>query len=442
MDEFEQPDAAEAATYNQPQPVSQSQSEARPQLSTENVERHTQAQFEQNYANQQHNQQYNGRGGRRGRGRGIGNNHNHNRSNNNNVNNGQGNGPRQRNGDGGGIGSSMHAGPQFQPQQPKPKAGPAASPRADPANADDDAPAQPIERMDETIAPPSDAPTVPAQPRIQAVRGDRSKTGPAKPVRKTEAEISELMAKMKIKSSAAALAHEKTRKDQANYEKLEEQQQKLREEERLRRAEEREVAEEKRKAERQNVKQMDLERSRNAMRKMKAMQGREWDSEKTEADIVDRSRGNSSMYRKGANGAVAPSQPQKQEPMFEEQFPALGGGDESGDRSANTGKELFPGGSGGGSRGGRGGRGGANAPRGGGLGSSRYADAAMDKPATDKPATGRSANTDIRKEEAQAAEPKMDAVGPDAGKQEFEQLKMEAGHVASWADDAGKDEEW
>lgn len=68
------------------------------------------------------------------------------------------------------------------------------------------------------------------------------------------------------------------------------------------------------------------------------MQGREWDSEKQDSDIVDKSRGSSSRYMKGANGGVsrdfAPSRKTEQRMdaaanavrSVEDEFPVLGAG--------------------------------------------------------------------------------------------------------------------
>lgn len=204
---------------------------------------------------------------------------------------------------------------------------------------------------------------------------------------------------------------------------------------------------------------MDSERAKNAIRKQKAMQGREWDSEKQDSDIVDKSRGSSSRYMKGANGGVArdvaPSRETEQRMAaaanalrsVEDEFPALGAG-MSGARGAagrgggmgakQGGRDLFPNGPGAGAasgvRGARGGNNSRGAPvggRGGGLATSRYADIASDSKTETKAKPRKAANTDIRLEEA--AQVKAD---PDAGKKEFEELKKE-GAVTSWADEAG-----
>jgi hypothetical protein len=71
---------------------------------------------------------------------------------------------------------------------------------------------------------------------------------------------------------------------------------------------EKELAKERREkavAEKRNERVMEMERAKNRERKMKAQGGREWDSEKVEADIVDgRGRGRSSEYVRGGHGGV------------------------------------------------------------------------------------------------------------------------------------------
>jgi hypothetical protein len=125
--------------------------------------------------------------------------------------------------------------------------------------------------------------------RITSVRGDRSATGPAKPTKKTEAELTELMKSMQLKNAAKTEAHARAEKDQASFLQREQQ------------------AAAKRVEERKAIREQDMERAKNRERKIKAQGGREWDSEKVETDIVDRSRGGSSMYSRGAHGGVRES---------------------------------------------------------------------------------------------------------------------------------------
>lgn len=229
MDEFETPDKS-TPTYI-PEPAAQLVSSPKPaQLSGENLERHTQAHYDQQAYQQQsqQNQQQNngrgrGRGGRRGRERGE-------------NGQGQGQGQQQR---GGGLATSKYADNNHNsnraPTQKKQHAQAAPAPTvalsdAFPPPRTEDAPVQKLERIDDTIAT-IEPPAVPAPlHRVQAVRGDRTATGPPKPKKRTEAEITELMAAMKLKSSKAAEAHERTKRDQVESERREREARKEREE--------------------------------------------------------------------------------------------------------------------------------------------------------------------------------------------------------------------
>jgi hypothetical protein len=135
---------------------------------------------------------------------------------------------------------------------------------------------------------PSQVQVQPDESRVTSVRGDRSATGPAKPTKKTEAELSELMKSMQLKNAAKSEAHARAEKDQASFLHREQQ------------------AATKRTEERKAIREQDMERAKNRERKIKAQGGREWDSEKQESDIVDsRNRGSSSMYMRGAHGGVS-----------------------------------------------------------------------------------------------------------------------------------------
>jgi hypothetical protein len=122
--------------------------------------------------------------------------------------------------------------------------------------------------------------------RITSVRGDRSATGPAKPTKKTEEELTQLMASMQLKNAAKAEAYARAEKDQASFLRREQQ------------------AAAKQIEERKAMRLQDAERAKNRERKIKAQGVREWDSQKQESDIVDRSRGGSSQYSRGAHGGV------------------------------------------------------------------------------------------------------------------------------------------
>jgi len=174
------------------------------------------------------------------------------------------------------------------------------------------------------------SPPLDQEQRVTSVRGDRSASGPARPTKKTEAELTELMSSMRLKNAAKAEAHERAEKDQASFLQREK------------------AAELKRVEQNKALKEQERERAKNRERKIKAQGGREWDSEKQESDIVDR-KANSSGYMRGAHGGVssrtgsglAASQYNDQDP-----------GDEGGGRGHDTPRSR-----GRGSRNGRGNRG-------------------------------------------------------------------------------------
>ncbi|GMF67409.1 unnamed protein product [Aspergillus oryzae] len=105
--------------------------------------------------------------------------------------------------------------------------------------------------------------------RVPAVRGDRSATGGIK----------------KENAARKAAAHARAEADQASF------------------LEREKVAEEKRRQERQNRRVMDNERERNRQRKLQALGGREWDSQKQEEDYNP--RGGRGGFRRGMHGGVS-----------------------------------------------------------------------------------------------------------------------------------------
>ncbi|CZT43380.1 uncharacterized protein RSE6_03410 [Rhynchosporium secalis] len=129
------------------------------------------------------------------------------------------------------------------------------------------------------------------EPRIHAVRGDRSATGgPPKKGKLTEEELSQKMAQMAILNAQKAEKHRLTEADQAAFQHRE-----------------KELAKERREkaaAEKKNERVMEMERAKNRERKMKAQGVREWDSEKVEDDIVDRTKGRSGEYVRGGHGGT------------------------------------------------------------------------------------------------------------------------------------------
>ncbi|KAI9818854.1 MAG: hypothetical protein M1827_007675 [Pycnora praestabilis] len=121
----------------------------------------------------------------------------------------------------------------------------------------------------------------------QAVRGDRSGTGGVKKKKLTEDELTAKLASLKIKNAALEEAHRRAEADEASFQQREQ------------------VASAKRREERQNRQLQEGEREKNRQRKLKAVQGREWDAEKKEEDYVSSRGGNASQFRRGAYGGVA-----------------------------------------------------------------------------------------------------------------------------------------
>jgi hypothetical protein len=179
-----------------------------------------------------------------------------------------------------------------------------ANPPAEPLNTNDaiapDAAATDVPSPSEpSAAQPTpvadDQPTQPPPPpqhqqpqhRITSVRGDRSLTGGPAKAKLTEAELSEKMAKMAILNAQKSEKFRRTEADSAAFLQKEAEMKKKRVEEQ------------------KNAREMDKERARNRERKLKAQGGREWDLEKTDADIVDgRGRGRSSEFVRGGHGGV------------------------------------------------------------------------------------------------------------------------------------------
>ncbi|KAK4506917.1 hypothetical protein PRZ48_000650 [Zasmidium cellare] len=120
-------------------------------------------------------------------------------------------------------------------------------------------------------AAPDNAPTGPRKETVQAVRGDRHATGGLKKPKLTEEELAEKMAKIQIKNANLTAAHARAEADAASFAEREQQA--------------KQVAKQREKEERRDRQQMMGEREKNRMRKLKAMEGREWDAEKREDDF-------------------------------------------------------------------------------------------------------------------------------------------------------------
>ena len=109
----------------------------------------------------------------------------------------------------------------------------------------------------------------------------------------SEDELTQRLASIKLKNAAREEAHRRAEADEASFRQREQQ------------------ATIKRRVERANRMEMEGERERNRLRKMKAVQGREWDAEKDDARFSanasshhDLNGTTRSQYRRGAHGGV------------------------------------------------------------------------------------------------------------------------------------------
>lgn len=122
-----------------------------------------------------------------------------------------------------------------------------------------------------TAPPPENAPTGPRREGPSSVRGDRHATGGVRKPKLTEDELAQKMAQISIKNADLTAAHARAEADAASFAHREQQA--------------KHVAEQRKKEERRDRQQMMGERERNRLRKLKAMEGREWDAEKQEDDF-------------------------------------------------------------------------------------------------------------------------------------------------------------
>jgi hypothetical protein len=135
-------------------------------------------------------------------------------------------------------------------------------------------PKQTEQVSEETQTPaqaPDNAPTGPKKETIASVRGDRRGTGGVRKPKLTETELAEKMAQIQIKNASLTAAHARAEADAASFAERE-QQAKAQSAQRA-------------KEERRDRQQMMGERERNRLRKLKALEGREWDMEKNEDDF-------------------------------------------------------------------------------------------------------------------------------------------------------------
>ena len=134
--------------------------------------------------------------------------------------------------------------------------------------------AKPEPKSEETQTPvqaPDNAPTGPKKETTASVRGDRRGTGGVRKPKLTETELAEKMAQISIKNASLTAAHARAEADAASFAEREQ--------------EAKAQSAQRAKEERRDRQQMMGERERNRLRKLKALEGREWDMEKNEDDF-------------------------------------------------------------------------------------------------------------------------------------------------------------
>lgn len=128
-----------------------------------------------------------------------------------------------------------------------------------------------------------------AKPTSNTARGDRRATGGLQKPKLTADELEAKMKTMSLRSVELTERHKRAEADRASFDKREEVA--------------KEVAKQKSKEERRDRQQMMGEREKNRLRKLKAMEGREWDAEKQEEDYNPRARGG--FGGRGAHRGIA-----------------------------------------------------------------------------------------------------------------------------------------
>lgn len=182
---------------------------------------------------------------------------------------------------------------------------------------------------------PENAPTGPRKETAAAVRGDRFATGGIRKPKLSEAELAEKMAAISMKNASLTAAHARAEADAASFAQREAQAK----DDASKRQEDAKV---RAREERKDRQQMMGEREKNRLRKLKAMEGREWDAEKHEDDFSKGGRydqkggfaGDKTDYTDGreyllrdakpSNGKQAYKKEKTQSVPQQEDFPALG----------------------------------------------------------------------------------------------------------------------
>ncbi|KAJ5613025.1 hypothetical protein N7510_006219 [Penicillium lagena] len=203
---------------------------------------------------------------------------------------GRGRGGRGRGGRGGRVENAPRHKASATAAEPESERDPVTVAEAESAREETATPDKPQEGLKEQSSQSEEATTDAAAngaeaQRVPAVRGDRSATGGVRKPKLTEEELSKRIAAAKENAAKKAAAHARAEADEASF--LEREQ----------------VAAEKRRQEQANRRVMDKEREQNRQRKLKAVGGREWDSQKQEEDYNP--RGSGSQFRRGMHGGVS-----------------------------------------------------------------------------------------------------------------------------------------
>ena len=169
---------------------------------------------------------------------------------------------------------------------------------------------------------PEHAPTGPRKESVASVRGNRQATGGVKKPKLTEEELAEKMARIQIKNAELSAAHARAEADAASFAEQESQA--------------KQKAAQRQKEERRDRQQMMGEREKNRMRKLKAMEGREWDAEKQEDDFQ---RGGTHDKRGGFAGDKE-GYSDGREYLYQEPRGGRGGG--RGGRGGKVGEQRAP----------------------------------------------------------------------------------------------------
>ena len=146
-------------------------------------------------------------------------------------------------------------------------------------------PSEPSPSISSGSVPTAAAPTE-APKHTNTARGDRRATGGLQKAKLTPEELEAKMKSMSLRSAELTERHQRAEADRASFDKREEVA--------------KETAKQRTKEERRDRQQMMGEREKNRLRKLKAMEGREWDAEKQEDDYAPRNK----AFGRGAHGGV------------------------------------------------------------------------------------------------------------------------------------------